>query len=71
MSLDGLPASAPQRPACKAEVVVRRVDRASPHPDRIRRAEELRLQLADEIVGGAPIEANGVSCVHRNRPIDP
>jgi len=32
--------------------VVRRVDRASPSPDKITRAEELRLQLADEIVRG-------------------
>src|ERR1700694_1579825 len=48
MSLDDLPTGAPQRPA--AEAVVRRVDRASPYPDKITRAEELRLQLADEIV---------------------
>ena len=40
MSLDDLP-------------VLRRVDRASPHQDKITRAEELRLQLADEIVRGA------------------
>ena len=40
MSLDDLP-------------VLRRVDRASPLPDKITRAEELRLQLADEIVRGA------------------
>jgi len=32
---------------------VRRVDRASAQPDKITRAEELRLQLADEIVRGA------------------
>ena len=51
MSLDDLPTGAPQRPA--AEAVVRRVDRASPYPDKITRAEELRLQLADEIVRGA------------------
>src|ERR1700736_4518203 len=51
MSLDNLPSSAPQR--IEAEAVVRRVDRASPHPDKITRAEELRLQLADEIVRGA------------------
>ena len=53
MSLDDLPTSAPQRPAPEAEVAVRRVDRASPFPDKITRAEELRLQLADEIVRGA------------------
>src|SRR3981081_3280490 len=53
MSLDDLPTGAPQRPAPQAETVVRRVDRASPYPDKITRAEELRLQLADEIVRGA------------------
>ena len=53
MSLDDLPAGAPQHRPGKAEPVVRRVDRASPNPDKITRAEELRLQLADEIVRGA------------------
>src|SRR5467141_584064 len=53
MSLDDLPAGAPQRPAGEPGAVVRRVDRASPYPDKITRAEELRLQLADEIVRGA------------------
>ena len=53
MSLDDLPTSAPPGPALEAEAVVRRVDRASPSPDKITRAEELRLQLADEIVRGA------------------
>src|SRR4030088_293293 len=53
MSLDDLPPGAPQPPAREAEAVVRRVDRASPYPDKITRAEELRLQLADEIVRGA------------------
>src|SRR5471032_3512747 len=51
MSLDDLPTSVPQR--AEPEVVVRRVDRASPLPDKITRAEELRLQLADDIVRGA------------------
>ena len=51
MSLDDLPVSAPP-PARVPETVVRRVDRASPQPDKITRAEELRLQLADEIVRG-------------------
>src|SRR5260370_2527674 len=51
MSLDDLPTGTPQRTA--GEAVVRRVDRASPYPDKITRAEELRLQLADEIVRGA------------------
>ena len=51
MSLDDLPASVPQS-ARRAEPVVRRVDRALAQPDKITRAEELRLQLADEIVRG-------------------
>src|SRR6266403_5704696 len=53
MSLDDLPPGAPQPPAREAEAVVRRFDRASPYPDKVTRAEELRLQLADEIVRGA------------------
>ncbi len=53
MSLDDLPSSAPGRPGLEAETVVRRVGRAPPLPDKITRAEELRLQLADEIVRGA------------------
>jgi DNA-binding GntR family transcriptional regulator len=52
MSLDDLPARSPQA-GSEPEPVVRRVDRASPQQDKITRAEELRLQLADEIVGGA------------------
>jgi DNA-binding GntR family transcriptional regulator len=52
MSLDDVPTGAPPRPA-DAAAGVRRVDRASPYPDKITRAEELRLQLADEIVRGA------------------
>src|SRR5260370_41354035 len=51
MSLDDLPAGAPLRHA--PETAVRRVDRAAPYQDKITRAEELRLQLADEIVRGA------------------
>src|SRR6187397_1665851 len=39
MSLEDLP-----------ETTVRRVDRPSSHRDKVTRAEELRLQLADEIV---------------------
>ena len=50
MSLDDPPPRARPKPA---EPVVRRVDRASPSVVRITRAEELRLQLADEIVRGA------------------
>src|SRR6201997_5159463 len=50
MSLDDSPTDNPQRPT---EAVVRRIDRASPSVVKITRAEELRLQLADEIVRGA------------------
>jgi DNA-binding GntR family transcriptional regulator len=50
MSLDDLPPRARPKPAATA---VRRVDRAAPSVVRITRAEELRLQLADEIVRGA------------------
>src|SRR5437762_8079606 len=53
MSLDDLPNGAPRPAASEAEPVVRRVDRASSLSDKITRAEELRLQLADEIVRGA------------------
>jgi DNA-binding GntR family transcriptional regulator len=53
MSLDDLPTQASPPPGSEPEVVVRRVDRASPQADKITRAEELRLQLADEIVRGA------------------
>jgi DNA-binding GntR family transcriptional regulator len=50
MSLDDLSAkSAPP----KGGVVVPRVDRATGSAEKITRAEELRLQLADEIVRGA------------------
>ncbi len=52
MSLDDLPSRAPERSGTEPETVVRRVGRASPLPDKITRAEELRLQLADEIVRG-------------------
>jgi DNA-binding GntR family transcriptional regulator len=51
MSLDGLPAGAP--PRHQPEMLVRRVDRPAPYQDKTTRAEELRLQLADEIVRGA------------------
>ncbi|WP_454616284.1 GntR family transcriptional regulator [Bradyrhizobium cenepequi] len=50
MSLDDLP----RRPvAAEPEMLVRRVDRPSQQQSKITRAEELRLQLADEIVRGA------------------
>jgi DNA-binding GntR family transcriptional regulator len=50
MSLDDLPSSDRPRPV---EQPVPRVDRAAANPYKITRAEELRLQLADEIVRGA------------------
>jgi DNA-binding GntR family transcriptional regulator len=53
MSLDDLPTDAPQGPARAPDAPVRRIDRAAAQPDKITRAEELRLQLADEIVRGA------------------
>ena len=49
MSLDDLPAKTQNDPG--QEPVVRRVDRPAPHQAKITRAEELRLQLADEIHG--------------------
>jgi DNA-binding GntR family transcriptional regulator len=53
MSLDDLPTTNSPRSGTDAEPVVQRVDRASPQQTKITRAEELRLQLADEIVRGA------------------
>jgi DNA-binding GntR family transcriptional regulator len=50
MSLDDLPSSDRPRPV---ESAVQRVDRTVSNPYKITRAEELRLQLADEIVRGA------------------
>jgi len=52
MSLDDLPAGALSRPRGRVKVVSR-VERASMAAGKITRAEELRLQLADEIVRGA------------------
>jgi DNA-binding GntR family transcriptional regulator len=50
---DDLPARARQDPSGEIGTAVRRVDRAQPSLAKITRAEELRLQLADEIVRGA------------------
>ena len=63
MSLDDLPANGVRQPA---EAVVRRVDRATPSVAKITRAEELRLQLADEIVRGvlppgAPLDESDIA----------
>ena len=52
MSLDDLPTTA-QRNGPGEEPVVQRVDRPASQQAKITRAEELRLQLADEIVRGA------------------
>jgi DNA-binding GntR family transcriptional regulator len=52
MSLDDLP-TRPSQAVAEPESPVRRVDRPSAQQDKITRAEELRLQLADEIVRGA------------------
>jgi len=49
MSLDDLPTGAPLQ---EPKTLVRRAGRTAPYPDKITRAEELRLQLADEIVRG-------------------
>src|ERR1700712_3162924 len=59
MSLDDLPTRSPQA-SVDAEPVVRRVDRASPQADKVTRAEELRLQLADEIVRGVLAPGSGL-----------
>jgi len=52
MSLEDLPTGFPLPPAQEAKTMVRRGGRAASYPDKITRAEELRLQLADEIVRG-------------------
>ncbi|MBR0753193.1 GntR family transcriptional regulator [Bradyrhizobium jicamae] len=52
MSLDDLPTRSPQPQGNEPEVTVRRVDRPASPQDKVTRAEELRLQLADEIVQG-------------------
>jgi DNA-binding GntR family transcriptional regulator len=52
MSLDDLPDLASLR-SVQAKALVRPGPRATSAPDRLTRAEELRLQLADEIVRGA------------------
>jgi DNA-binding GntR family transcriptional regulator len=49
MSLDDLPELASLRAVREAKAIVRR----GPRADKLTRAEELRLQLADEIVSGA------------------
>ena len=63
MSLDDLPVTAQHG---DSEPVVRRVDRPAPSQAKITRAEELRLQLADEIVRGqlapgAPLDETDIA----------
>jgi DNA-binding GntR family transcriptional regulator len=53
MSLEDPPIRHSKLRVREADAAVRRVDRAPAFPDKITRAEELRLQLADEIVRGA------------------
>jgi DNA-binding GntR family transcriptional regulator len=53
MSLDGLLGRSSQAGSADAGPVVPRVDRASSQLTKVTRAEELRLQLADEIIRGA------------------
>ena len=53
MSLDDLPTELRTDPEKQGSALVGRVDRAASYPDKITRAEELRLQLADQIVRGA------------------
>jgi DNA-binding GntR family transcriptional regulator len=52
MSLEDLPAGFPLPPARETKTMDRGGGRAAPYPDKITRAEELRLHLADEIVRG-------------------
>src|SRR5215510_7444782 len=64
MSLDDFATRAAQPP--DAEPAVRRIDRPSPQQTRVTRAEELRLQLADEIVRGtlrpgAPLDETDIA----------
>jgi DNA-binding GntR family transcriptional regulator len=59
MSLDDLPTRVPVSGA-EPEAPVRRVDRPAAQPDKVTRAEELRLQLADEIVRGVLAPGSGL-----------
>jgi DNA-binding GntR family transcriptional regulator len=59
MSLDDLPTRSPQASG-ESGPAVRRVDRAAPQAGKVTRAEELRLQLADEIVRGVLAPGSGL-----------
>jgi DNA-binding GntR family transcriptional regulator len=52
MSLDDLPDRAQRLTVRDSEAALRRVDRSTVTPDKLTRAEELRLLLADDIVRG-------------------
>jgi DNA-binding GntR family transcriptional regulator len=60
MSLDDLPTRVAAVSGTEPETALRRVDRAAPQRDKITRAEELRLQLADEIVRGVLAPGSGL-----------
>src|SRR5258706_913579 len=60
MSLDDLPTRVPPLSGTEPETPVRRVDRAGSPPDKVTRAEELRLQVADEIVRGVLAPGSGL-----------
>src|SRR3954451_15828973 len=59
MSLDDLPTRVPVSGA-EPEAPVRRVDLPATQPNKVTRAEELRLQLADEIVRGVLAPGSGL-----------
>ncbi|MFB9261748.1 GntR family transcriptional regulator [Bradyrhizobium erythrophlei] len=66
MSLDDVPTRAPQPQGTGSAAVIRRIDRPSQLTDKVTRAEELRLQLADEIVRGtlapgAPLDETDIA----------
>jgi DNA-binding GntR family transcriptional regulator len=66
MSFDNLQASAARRASSEGGAAARRSDRALPPVRKITRAEELRLQLADEIVRGvlppgAPLDETDIA----------
>jgi DNA-binding GntR family transcriptional regulator len=66
MSLEDLPDLASLRSLQEAKTLVRLGGRATQAPDRLTRAEELRLQLADEIVRGllapgAPLDETDIA----------
>jgi DNA-binding GntR family transcriptional regulator len=66
MSLDDLPANATRRAANEGAATARPGDRAPRSVQKITRAEELRLQLADEIVRGvqrpgAPLDETDIA----------